>query len=618
MSEAVHSSLFAFLVFSYFPFASLASFPFLSSFVLFATSKWWCLEKIEEGTKENKENQEDGEGGKELERKWLIRPYLPFALRLPLSFPWQEDHSNLKKASLESRTLWFLESKEPEFEQQSVGPLLFSLSLFSLFLVLNRLVVVAIFSLSASTHVLLLLLFLLLVVVLLLLPPPPPPLLLLLCAQPVFHFDCCSFTNDPAVIRKNPRAVAINTAYEMDLTGRVYHLATGCIDLEQAESSWLLSEALFSCFHFLSSLFSLFHDFLLFFLSVSFDSLFFFHHVFVSFHSFLSSLSCIILRSYCQFWFSSASLFPLSCFLWLSLSWFSLSFIMFFSSLTCSQCSQDSIGTVLLSGVGSQLDFLRGATLSPGGLPIIALPSVNERGESNTVNILKRGAGLLSSLCLFLPNSFFFFSFSLFSDEWWARRIEYCEYTDAWSWVVFVSFNFCLFPLIYFLSITHTLSSLSPDKRNQPLFFEFHGTQEKEIRGRWACLVAVALLKLCLVELLSFSLSYRKGNSSLSSSLSLLVTPVECPQKEQCHRLLLFRPFLSRSSFSLLWSCRCLCLACHPVLWVFRNCWDSSSHSLALFSFWLVIFWQPFCLSFCASVSLSLYFSLSLSFSIAV
>lgn len=47
----------------------------------------------------------------------------------------------------------------------------------------------------------------------------------------------------------------------------------------------------------------------------------------------------------------------------------------------------------VLLGVGSQLDFLRGAALSVGGLPIIAMRSVNEKGESNIVNTLKPGAG---------------------------------------------------------------------------------------------------------------------------------------------------------------------------------------------------------------------------------
>ena len=95
--------------------------------------------------------------------------------------------------------------------------------------------------------------------------------------QPVFHFDDCSFTNDAAVIRKNPVQVALNTAFEMDLSG---------------------------------------------------------------------------------------------------------------------QCSQDSIGTYMMTGVGSQLDFLRGAALSVRGLPIIAMPSMNEKGESNIVNTLKQGAGM--------------------------------------------------------------------------------------------------------------------------------------------------------------------------------------------------------------------------------
>jgi 4-hydroxybutyrate CoA-transferase len=35
----------------------------------------------------------------------------------------------------------------------------------------------------------------------------------------------------------------------------------------------------------------------------------------------------------------------------------------------------DSIGTSIYSGIGGQMDFVRGARLSPGGKAIIALPS---------------------------------------------------------------------------------------------------------------------------------------------------------------------------------------------------------------------------------------------------
>jgi acyl-CoA hydrolase len=61
------------------------------------------------------------------------------------------------------------------------------------------------------------------------------------------------------------------------------------------------------------------------------------------------------------------------------------------------QVCADSIGTRQYSGVGGQMDFIRGAALSEGGKPIIALPSVTRRGESRIVSYLKRGAGVVST-----------------------------------------------------------------------------------------------------------------------------------------------------------------------------------------------------------------------------
>lgn len=61
------------------------------------------------------------------------------------------------------------------------------------------------------------------------------------------------------------------------------------------------------------------------------------------------------------------------------------------------QVCADSIGTRLYSGVGGQMDFIRGATYSEGGKPIIALPSVTKRGESRIVPILKPGAGVVTT-----------------------------------------------------------------------------------------------------------------------------------------------------------------------------------------------------------------------------
>jgi acyl-CoA hydrolase len=61
------------------------------------------------------------------------------------------------------------------------------------------------------------------------------------------------------------------------------------------------------------------------------------------------------------------------------------------------QVCADSIGTRQFSGVGGQMDFLRGASLSDGGKPIIALPSVTSRGESRLVAMLKPGAGVVTT-----------------------------------------------------------------------------------------------------------------------------------------------------------------------------------------------------------------------------
>ena len=61
------------------------------------------------------------------------------------------------------------------------------------------------------------------------------------------------------------------------------------------------------------------------------------------------------------------------------------------------QVCADSIGTRFYSGVGGQMDFIRGASLSEGGKPIIALPSVTAKGESKIVPILKPGAGVVTT-----------------------------------------------------------------------------------------------------------------------------------------------------------------------------------------------------------------------------
>ncbi|MDZ7716823.1 MAG: acetyl-CoA hydrolase/transferase C-terminal domain-containing protein [Balneolaceae bacterium] len=61
------------------------------------------------------------------------------------------------------------------------------------------------------------------------------------------------------------------------------------------------------------------------------------------------------------------------------------------------QVCADSIGTYHYSGVGGQMDFIRGASLSEGGKPIIALPSTTSKGESKIVSQLKPGAGVVTT-----------------------------------------------------------------------------------------------------------------------------------------------------------------------------------------------------------------------------
>ncbi|GAB2777464.1 acetyl-CoA hydrolase/transferase C-terminal domain-containing protein [Rhabdobacter roseus] len=61
------------------------------------------------------------------------------------------------------------------------------------------------------------------------------------------------------------------------------------------------------------------------------------------------------------------------------------------------QVGADSIGSRLYSGVGGQMDFIRGASLSEGGKAIIALPSVTTRGESKIVSMMKPGAGVVTT-----------------------------------------------------------------------------------------------------------------------------------------------------------------------------------------------------------------------------
>ena len=61
------------------------------------------------------------------------------------------------------------------------------------------------------------------------------------------------------------------------------------------------------------------------------------------------------------------------------------------------QVCADTIGSYQYSGVGGQMDFIRGASLSPGGKPIIALTSVTGKGISKITPILKPGAGVTTT-----------------------------------------------------------------------------------------------------------------------------------------------------------------------------------------------------------------------------
>ncbi|MCF8451303.1 MAG: 4-hydroxybutyrate CoA-transferase [Taibaiella sp.] len=61
------------------------------------------------------------------------------------------------------------------------------------------------------------------------------------------------------------------------------------------------------------------------------------------------------------------------------------------------QVCADSIGTYQYSGIGGQMDFMRGAALSAGGKPIIALPSTTSKGLSRIVPQLKPGAGVVTT-----------------------------------------------------------------------------------------------------------------------------------------------------------------------------------------------------------------------------
>jgi acyl-CoA hydrolase len=61
------------------------------------------------------------------------------------------------------------------------------------------------------------------------------------------------------------------------------------------------------------------------------------------------------------------------------------------------QVCADSMGAKMYSGVGGQMDYIRGASLSEGGKAIIALPSITRKGISRIVPSLKPGAGVVTT-----------------------------------------------------------------------------------------------------------------------------------------------------------------------------------------------------------------------------
>lgn len=61
------------------------------------------------------------------------------------------------------------------------------------------------------------------------------------------------------------------------------------------------------------------------------------------------------------------------------------------------QICADSIGADIYSGVGGQVDFMRGATMSKGGKAIIAMSATTKKGGNKIVPFLKQGAGVVTS-----------------------------------------------------------------------------------------------------------------------------------------------------------------------------------------------------------------------------
>ena len=61
------------------------------------------------------------------------------------------------------------------------------------------------------------------------------------------------------------------------------------------------------------------------------------------------------------------------------------------------QVCADTIGKMQFSGVGGQMDFIRGASLSEGGKAILAMPAATKKGVSKIVPFLQEGAGVTTT-----------------------------------------------------------------------------------------------------------------------------------------------------------------------------------------------------------------------------
>ena len=62
------------------------------------------------------------------------------------------------------------------------------------------------------------------------------------------------------------------------------------------------------------------------------------------------------------------------------------------------QVCADSLGTMFYSGIGGQVDFVRGAARSKGGKPIIAMPSTAKDDSVSRISVhLKSGAGVVTT-----------------------------------------------------------------------------------------------------------------------------------------------------------------------------------------------------------------------------